>query len=193
MNSAKSQELVESLSKVVLDNAQKLKLADVDIEVGNLSISPQTEWDDKDDKEVFLGNEYERRLRMRFHDLESLRSFISALPEGRNLHLQTKTFEFSGALELQRKLRRQAIEDAKRGAADMADAVGKRLIELHNVSDRAQSTVYSASGYGRADLDTVTVVGAATAESSRRRAELVLREGEIEVSADAFLVFVIGD
>jgi uncharacterized protein YggE len=192
-NSARSEKLVEELARSVLGSAQKLGLTDADIEVGNLSISPQTEWDDKAEKENFLGNEYERKLRFRFHDLEALRSFISGLPESRNLHLATRTFEYSKKLELQRKLRREAIDDARRGAADMADAVGKRLLELHNVSDRAPSTSYSASGYSRdGSLDTVTVAGSA-ATPTRRRAEIVLREGEIEVSADAFLVYVIGD
>jgi uncharacterized protein YggE len=185
---------VEDLAKSVLDSAQELHLADTDIEVGNLSVSPQTEWDEKAEKQNFLGNEYERKLRFRFHDLEALRTFISALPEGRNLHLETDDFEYSKQRELKRKLRREAIEDAKRGAADMADAVGKRLVELHNVSDRAQSTTYSASGYSSdSSLDTVTVVGSGAPAPTRRRADIVLREGEIEVSADAFLVYVIGD
>lgn len=192
-DSARSETLVEGLSKSVLESAQKLGLDDADIEVGNISISPQTEWDEKDDKETFLGNEYERKLRFRFHDLQSLRSFISALPESRNLHLATRPFELSRKLELQRKLRREAIEDAKRGAADMADAVGKRLLELHNVSDRAQSASYSASGYSRGDLDMVTVEGARASATTKRRSEIVLREGEILVSADAFLVYLIGD
>jgi uncharacterized protein YggE len=191
MDAGKSQVLVEDLSKSVLDSAQKLRLADADIEVGNLSVSPQSEWDDDHEKETFLGNEYERRLRLRFHDLQSLRTFISTLPEGKNVQLQTRPFEFSGARELQRKLRRQAIEDAQRGAADMAGAVGKRLVELHNISDRAQSTNYSASGYS--NLDSIAAVALLAPGSVRRRADIVLREGEIQVSADAFLVYVIGD
>jgi len=197
MNPAKSQKLVEDLSRVALDAAQKQGLADADIEVGNISISPQSEWNEKTEEDDFKGNEYERSLTFRFHDLDALRSFIAAIPESRNVHLETRKFEYSGEQELQRSLRRKAIEDAKRGAADMADAVGKKLLELFNVSDRAQSTVYSASGYASTGLETVTVAGSRVAllapGTTRRTADIVLREGEIEVSADAYLVYVIGD
>jgi uncharacterized protein YggE len=199
MDPGRSQRTVEDLSRVALEAAQKQGLPDVDIEVGNLSISPQTEWNDKTEEDVFQGNEYERKLRFRFHDLDKLRAFIEAIPESRNVHLRTLEFEFSGQQELERSLRRKAIEDARRGAGDMADAVGKRLVELFNVSDRAQNTVYSASGYQSPSfgLESVTVAGSSAAllapGTVKRNSQIVLREGEIEVSADAFLVYVIGD
>jgi hypothetical protein len=80
----------------------------------------------------------------------------------------------------------------------MAASVGKRLVDLFNVSDRAQSTIYASSGYdsrsnyarGSEALDTVTVVGGS---DNVRGSQIVLREGEITVSADAYLVYLIGD
>jgi uncharacterized protein YggE len=191
MDAQKSQKIVEDLAKLVLAEAKKLNLADVDIEIGNLSIEPQ--FNEKDDEEIFIGNKYERDVNIRFHDLDSLRAFIAALPDSRNLRLETRSFEYSKAAELKRQLRREAIEDAKRGAQDMAAAVGKRLLDLQNVSDRAQSTVYSASGYSynSEGLDRVTVVG--NAITPRRSSEIVLREGEIKISSDAYLVYLIGD
>ena len=190
LDGAKSQKVVEDLAQLVLREASRLKLADVDIEIGNLSVSPETKWDDKQEQDIFLGNEYRREITLRFHDLGALRGFIGAMPDSRNVRLATQTFEFSGKAELQRKLRREAIDDARRGAEEMASAVGKRLVELQNVSDRPQSTVYSASGYDSEGLQRVTVVGSGT---RRRSSDIILREGEIKVSADAFLVYVIGD
>lgn len=192
-NAAKSQALVEDLSAKVLAAAQAQGAQDRDIDVGNLSVSPKTKWDEKADDEIFLGNEYEREIEVRFRDLDALRRFIAALPDLRQLRIATGTFQYSGRRALERKLRRDAIADAKAAADDMADAVGKRLVELFNVSDRAQSTIYSNVGYaGSGTLDRMTSV-ALLAPGTVRSANIVLKEGEITISADAFLVFVIGD
>lgn len=197
MNPAKAQALVEGLAARVLAAAKARSATDADIQIGNLSVSPETKWNDDTDTATFLGNTYERVIKVRFRDLESLRDFIADLPDQKQVRIETEKFEFSGQRELQRKLRREAIEDAKSAAEDMASAVDKRLVELFNVSDRAQSTIYSSMGYNSAtgayaaSLDTVTVMGSAIRQ--RRTSDIVLKEGEITVSADAFLVYIIGD
>lgn len=192
MDPAKSQSLIEGLAKRALAAAARQKLVDADIELGNLSVSPETKWDEDGEKETFLGNKYEREITLRFHDLDALRGFLADLPDSKNVRLDTLSFEYSKQGELKRRMRRDAIEDARRGAEDMAAAVGKRLLDLQNVSDRAQSTTYSASGYNSNALGTVTVMGGAYREP-RRTSDIVLREGEITISADAFLVYVIGE
>jgi uncharacterized protein YggE len=199
MDAAKSQKVVEELASTVLAAGRASGVGDADTEVGNLDVSPETEWDDDKDVEIFKGNSYERTIKLRFHSLDSLRQFIEKMPMSRNLRLETGTFEYSDAPALKRKLRREAIEDARKGAQDMAAAVGKRLLDLFNVSDRAQSTIYAASGYSYqgdgyargngASLNKVAVVGA----QAIRGSSIVLREGEITVSADAFLVYLIGN
>jgi uncharacterized protein YggE len=192
MDSAAAGARIERLAQGVVAAAEKLEVGGADIEIGNLSISPETKWNEDRDEEIFLGNSYERTIKLKFHSLEDLRAFIATLPDSKYVQAETSAFEFSGADELKRKLRRDAIEDAKKGAQEMAAAVGKRLIDLHNVSDRQQSSVYSSSGYasGNTTLDSVTVQGSAI---GRRASNIVLREGEIRISAEAYLVYVIGD
>ena len=141
MDSAKSQAQVEDLAKKVLAAADTLKVLDTDLEIGNLSISPNTDWDDKKEEEIFKGNTYEREIIIRFHSLADLKGFIGQMPESRVMKLDTETFEFSGAAEVKRKLRREAIEGARNAGKEMADAVGQRLLGLFNVSDRAQSEI----------------------------------------------------
>jgi uncharacterized protein YggE len=191
MDGGKSQAMVEGLAKQVLAAAQKQQVADADLEVGNLSVSPETKWNEDKDTEVFLGNTYERELKVRFHSLDALRAFIADLPAGRQVQIETDTFEYSKAAELKRQLRRDAIDDARRGAEDMASAVGKRLVDLQSVSDKAQAVSYSASGYAYEPgaLGKVQVTGARVGRTS----DIVLREGEILVSADAYLIYVMGD
>jgi uncharacterized protein YggE len=181
---------VESLAARVLEAAKAQGGQDKDIDVGKLSVSPETKWKDDDETEVFLGNTYEREIEVRFRDLEALRRFIAALPDQKQVRIETGEFEYSDRRALQRKLRREAIADAKAAAEEMADAVGKRLVELFNVSDRSQSTIYSNQGFAGGGLDSVTVYGSSV---QRRTSEIVLKEGEITISADAYLVYIIGD
>jgi uncharacterized protein YggE len=190
MDPAKSQGFVESLAARVLEAAKAQGGQDKDIDVGKLSVSPETKWKDDDETEVFLGNTYEREIEVRFRDLEALRRFIAALPDQKQVRIETGEFEYSDRRALQRKLRREAIADAKAAAEEMADAVGKRLVELFNVSDRSQSTIYSNQGFAGGGLDSVTVYGSSV---QRRTSEIVLKEGEITISADAYLVYIIGD
>jgi uncharacterized protein YggE len=199
MDPAKAQKLVEELAGKALDTAKQLQVADADMEVGNLDISPETDYDEKTGKEIFKGNTYERAIQLKFHSLETLKKFLEAMPLSRNLQLQTGAFQYSGAAELKRRLRREAIVDARKGAQDMAAAVDKRLLDLFNVSDKAQSTIYAASGYsydgyaGNVPVPRDITSVALLAPGTVRGSAIVLREGEITISADAFLVYLIGD
>ncbi len=188
-DAAKSQSLVEGLAKTVLTQTSKLNIPDSDMEVGNLSISPDIDWDSETKSQIFKGNEYSREIKVRFRRLDDLRSFIAAMPASQALRLETDEFEYSKAAEVKRKLRRQAIEDGRIAGEEMASAVGKRLLDLFNVSDTSQSVVRSSSGYsgGNATLDSVTVQGAILSP------DIVLREGEITIEADAYLVYLIGN
>jgi uncharacterized protein YggE len=192
---ARSQGLVEDLAAKTLAAAQAQGAQSSDIDVGNLSVSPKTKWDDKAEQEIFLGNSYERAIEVRFRDLERLRQFIAALPDMKQLRIDTGTFQYSGRRELERKLRREAVADAKAAAEDLAGAVGRRLLELFNVSDHAQSTIYSNMGYSRSGAPSARSVSsvALLAPGTVRNSGIVLKEGEITVSADAFLVYIIGD
>lgn len=191
MDAGSAQALVESLAAKVVSAATVLGAPDTDMQVGNLGVTSKTKYDEKDDKEVFLGNTYEREIEVRFHDLEALRKFIAAVPAVKQAKLETGDFEYSKSAEVKRKLRRDAIDDARRGAQDMAAAVGKKLLDLFNVSDRAQTTTYAASGYNSEStaLGTVSVTGSRAVRGSM----IVLKEGEITIKSDAYLVYLIGD
>ena len=194
MNAAKIQETVEALASQVVAAAKFRSVVDDDMEVGNLSVSPESKWNDEKETETVLGNTYERVIKVRFRNLEMLKQFIADIPDQRTVRIETEDFQYSGKRELQRKLRRDAIRDAKAVAEDMAGAVDKKLVELFNVSDRAQSTIYSSLGYSSFGGDPMArSIGTVTVTAARRTSDIVLREGELTISADAFLVYIIGD
>ncbi len=192
LDAAKAQENVEGLANKVVALAADMKVADADLTVGNLSVGTETKYDDKKETDVFVGNTYEREIRVRFHSLSDLKQFIGALPTGRSVQIETLPFTYAKEAEAKTRLLEAAIRDAKQRAEMMAKSVGKRLLELHNVSDRSQGVSYSYMGYN--NLDSVVVQGTAMlAPGTVRSANIVLREGTIKLRTDAYLVYLIGD
>lgn len=184
-----SQALVEGLAGKVTDAARKLGVADADLTVGNLRIYPEHRWEREGEKQVFLGNRYERQIGVRLRKLSDLRALVSALPQGPNLRIQTQSFERSDSQAIKLRLQAEAVKDAQATAKNLADAVGVRLGRVQNVSDQPQSWNY-ARPMAR-QVDSVSVYGFNGSNVST--AEMVLKEGEITIGADAYIVYRIGD
>ena len=74
---AATQATIESLARKLIDVAKGQGIASDDFSIGNLSIEPKTQYEDNSNKEIFLGNEYSREIKVRFHDLAKLKSFLA--------------------------------------------------------------------------------------------------------------------
>jgi uncharacterized protein YggE len=182
---AAAQAEIEGLAKRVLEAAQALKVADDDITIGNLRIGHETEWNQESRKSVFVGNQYQRRFEIRLRTLDTLRALVAKLPANRHMKVQTQPFVYSGAAELRRKLRAQAVKDARAAAAELAAAVDRRLGEVQSVSDQPQGRNYAAS-YGINAIDVMSVE-----TSNVLTSEMIVKQGVITISADAYLVYLL--
>lgn len=193
MDADKAQNHVEALAADVMAAASTLKVADADLDVGNLSISPETKYDSDKEVETFLGNTYEREFKIRFHNLADVRTFLDHVPTGKNVQIATDDFAYSKAADAKKQLMDAAIADAKDSAERMARAVGKKLLTLHNVSDRPQGVSYSepeAFGYSSpTTFDTIVVTGTRMHHSS----SAILKEGVISLAQEAYVIYLIGD
>jgi uncharacterized protein YggE len=183
-NAAASQALVEDLARKVLAATNSLGVKDADVEIGNLRVAPETRWDKVAEKNVFLGNEYERTFRIRLHRLSDLRLLVAKLPESRNLRIRTGGFERSDRDDIVRALRRQAIANARAAASDLAEGTGVRLGRLHNASDRPQGVNYYRGNVSPIDVLSVERGNVLTSE-------MIVQEGQITLSSDIYLVFEI--
>ena len=96
-DAATAQERIESLAQTIVGLAEAQKIPDKDVEVGNLSISPETEYDEKAEKEIFVGNDYTREIEIRFRSLDGLRQFLSNVPKANQIRLDTGEFKYSDA------------------------------------------------------------------------------------------------
>jgi uncharacterized protein YggE len=183
MDAAATQAKIESLARGILAAAQKLEVVDNDITISNLDISPEYEWDDRTDKQVFQGNTYEREIKVKFHSLAKLNEFISSLPKSNALRIQAGAFETSRADELRRDLLDSAIANARRTAEAMASGVGGKLGAVQNISNQGLDLRYSQS------LDSVVVTGARLREAAPAAPPVVMREGKIALDQDVYIVY----
>lgn len=195
LDTAKTQALIEGYANQVVALTKKMEMEDRDVTISNLSVAPEYRYDDKDDKQVFLGNTYEREIKLKFHTLDGLKQMIEALPQAKQVQLDTGTFVSSKADDLRRELLTQAVDDARIAAEIMAKAVGKRVGALHNVSNQGFSVRYvessnaSSNGYG-STLDSVTVTGSRVGASAP---PVVLSKGTIDLSQDVHIIYTLVD
>jgi uncharacterized protein YggE len=186
-DAATTQAQIEGHARRVLDLARAAKLDDRDINVANLSVAPQYRYNDDTDQQVFLGNTYERTIKLRFRSLPGLQAMIDALPKSEQVQLDTGGFQSSKADELRRQLLAGAVADARKTAEVMAAAVGKRVGTVHNVSNQGFNVRYVTSG-DSTELDSITVTGARIPPPPP---PVALREGVIQLDQSVYIIYTL--
>ena len=189
LDAAKTQALIEGYASQVMDLTKKMEMDDVDVVISNLSVSPEYRYDDKDEEQVFLGNTYQRQIRLNFHTLDKLKQMIESLPKVKQVQLDTGTFESSQADVLRRELLTQAVDDARATAEIMAKAVGRRLGPVHNISNQGFNVRYveSSDSYS---LDRVTVTGSHVRANAP---PVVLSKGSIQLDQNVYIIYTLVD
>ena len=182
-----TQTRIEALAARILAIADRMKVAPADLSIPNLSISPDYEYDSKAEKQVFLGNTYEREIKVRFHALDALREFIAGLPGDKAVRLDTENFETSRSQAFRRELLDEAIADARTTAEALAAGAGRKLGPVHTISNQAFNISYSDDGRAHS-LGTVTVMGSNAAAPPP---PVVLREGRITLDQDVYIIYAL--
>lgn len=186
---AATQAQVEANTQQVVALISAMKMEDRDVEIANLSVSPEYRWDDNEDKQIFLGNTYARSIKLRFHALADLQKAIDALPKSKQVQIDTGSFQSSRQDDIRRELLAQAVQDARKTAEVMAGAVGKRVGGVHNISNQGFNVRYVASDESTT-LDSVTVTGTRMAAPAP---PVALREGVIQLDQDVYIIYTLVD
>lgn len=186
---AKTQALIEDLARQIVGLTQTMEMADRDVTISNLDVSPEHRYNDRNDTETFLGNTYQRQIKLRFRTLADLQKMIASLPQVKQVRLNTGSFATSQADELRRELLAEAVGDARKTAEIMAASVGKRIGTVHNISNQGFNVRYASSGdaFESTTLDRVMVTG------SKIGAPVVLREGSIQLDQNVYIIYTLVD
>jgi uncharacterized protein YggE len=210
MDVAKAQSRVEELTRLVLDKARQLGVADLDIEVGSLAIDPQQRYDEIAKKQVFTGNRYSRSLLLKFRSLANLRAQVAAMPTGKNVQVSTMDYEFSGENEATRKLLVDAIADARKSADVLATGIDRRVLGAQTISTSPMAL--SVGSYiNSIDVTSTESTTILTAEQIRRlpvgrnvsavallapgtlRSDIILEAGAVTLQSDVYILYLLGD
>ena len=186
---AKTQAAIESLAVVFTELAAKQGVPEADISVSNLSIEAETDYDEKTEQQVFLGNTYERTIKIKFHALDKLSQFLSAMPSAPQIQAETGSFSFSGTQDARRSLVQAAVKDARETADELAKAVQKRIAQVHTISNQPLGIRY-ADGFST--LETVTVTGR-TALLAPGTVRATLKRGVITLDQDVYILYSLAE
>lgn len=195
MDAERSQALIEGHAERILATVKQMKLPNADITVSNLSVAPEYKYDREAEKQVFLGNVYRRQIKLRFRKLADLAKMIGTLPDAKEVQVVTGTFETSRADDVRRNLMAKAVEDARAIGEVMAQAVGKRLGAVHNVSNRGFNVQYVEGGVNDPPVvfDDPSPMDSVALSGNRMRADVVLREGRVELQQDVYIIYTLID
>ena len=189
VDAAATRAQIEGHAQHVMALTKAMKMADRDVDISNLSVSPEYRWDDKEDKQIFLGNTYARTIKLRFHALADLQKAIDALPKSKQVQLDTGGFQSSKQDDIRRELLTQAVQDARKTAEIMAGAVGRRVGGVHNISNQGFNVRYVTSNEATT-LDSVMVSGSRMAAPAP---PVALREGVIQLDQDVYIIYMLVD
>jgi len=208
VDTGKAQQTVEALTVAVMAQVRALGIKDGDIAVGNIAIEPQTQYNEKSDKEVFLGNEYSRTIGVTFRSLDDVKKFIAAVPSGKEVRVSTKRFELSNIEEVRRKLLADAMTDARKTADVLAGNMGQRIVRIQTASDRPMnlSTGSYTDSFARSESTTIltadqianipvarNITNVALMAPGTVKSEIVLEKGVVSLASDVYVVFILGD
>lgn len=191
-DAARTQALIEGHAERILQIAREMRLPDADVSATNLSVSPEYRYDRETEKQVFLGNAYQRQVTLRLRKLQQLADVVGKLPDAKEVRVSTGAFESSRADELRRQLVASAVQDARRTGEAMATAVGRRLGPVHNVSNRGFNLRYVEGAEPPVIFDSPSPMDVPAAAPGSR-ARIALREGTIELNQDVYVLYTLVD
>ncbi len=121
------------VSKAFLALCAKLGIKESKIRTSGLTIQPEYRWDDKENKQVFLGYFVQRQLQVEINDLDKLGNVIEGAIDAGVNEVSPPQLDSSKARDLNRDALAAATADAKANAERIATSLGVRLGPVRTV------------------------------------------------------------
>ncbi|WP_295940119.1 SIMPL domain-containing protein [uncultured Xanthomonas sp.] len=168
------------------------------VQASTLSISPERRYEN--DRQVFKGTKVQRTLSADFSALDDVRQFLAGLKTSQSLQVSAITPAYSKEAEVRAELKRQAVEQTRVSAQELARAYGVALGGLYTVSTVAPNFAYgiqagtwqggrsqAGDGFGYS-LDAIQVTGNRAAAAPLAES---LEAGTLTLSENVYAVFLI--
>lgn len=189
---------VQQNAERVLATFARAHALDGSIQASSLSIEPKTRY--KDDEDVFVGTEVGRELSATFSSLDDVRSVLAELKTSEELQVSGISPGYADEAKVRAELKRQAADQTRESARELAAAYGMRITGIYTISDVAPDFAYgvragqwhrgtsvsrdrsASSPMPARSLDAIAVTGA--------RAES-LEAGSITLTENIYAIFLI--
>lgn len=110
------------------------------VQASSLTIEPKTRY--KDEDEVFAGTEVSRELSATFARLEDVRAVLAELKTSEELQVSGIQPGYADEAKLRGELKREAAEQTRESARQLAQAYGTKITGLYTISDVAPEFAY---------------------------------------------------
>jgi uncharacterized protein YggE len=121
------------VSKAFLALCTKLGIKESKIRTSGLTIQPEYRWDEKENKQVFLGYFVQRQLQVEINDLDKLGNVIEGAIDAGVNEVSPPQLDSSKRKELNRDALGAATADAKANADRIATSLGVKLGPVRTV------------------------------------------------------------
>lgn len=110
------------------------------LQASSLSVSPDYDW--RDNKREFKGTQVRRKVRGTFTRLEDTQAFLAQIHASAELQIASLEPGYSAEASLRGQLKREAGEQTRQTAEQLAKAYGTRIRGLYSISDVAPDFAY---------------------------------------------------
>ncbi|WP_369977295.1 SIMPL domain-containing protein [Xanthomonas bundabergensis] len=168
------------------------------VHASTLSIEPERRYENE--RQVFKGTKVERTLSADFSTLDDVRRFLAELKTSQSLQVSAIVPTYSKETEVRAELKRQAVEQTRVSARELASAYGVSLGGLYTISTVAPNFAYgvqagtwqrergqASDGFGYS-LDAIQVTGNRAAAAPLAES---LEAGSLTLSENVYAVFLI--
>lgn len=166
-------------TKRVVEALRTSGIAEKDIRTENVRAHREYEWTNRE--RIFRGFQVNRTITVVLRDLQRFEDVLSALLETTEVDLHSTDFRYSKLRELDLQIRQEAVADAQRKAAAMAEQLGQRIGRAVQIVDASREDP------GRPVPQQMRMMAAEAAPSQ----EPITAPGEIEVQARVTVTFLL--
>lgn len=133
---------VQASAEQILSALKKNHALQDSIMASSLQIQPSYRFSPQGGTQEFEGTEVKRSISATFRSLDDARQFLSGFTTSREVELSGVQTSYSKEDEIRAQLKREAAEETRVSAGELAKAYGVRVQGLYTISDVAPSFSY---------------------------------------------------
>ena len=182
---------VQADAASVLDGYRKHHALKDSVQASSLSIQPDYVYEQN--RQVFKGTKVQRSLAATFANLEDARRFLADTTTSEHLQISGITTAYADEAALRGTLKREAAEQTRESALQLATAYGVRVVGLYTISDVAPQFAYGiqAGTWPQPQPLAVAPPPPAPQADTGARVDESLEAGSLIISENVYAIFLI--